>query len=821
MRARTQKSLKAPFTWLFLWSPGFSHAKAAKRLRGQGVRTRRLANSLQRFVPVCQLCVNCPVAHIGRCHSCPSCFSNGQLCKISLKLHQISPLRPMPYCAFAHTTLPSMVSILWVCAFISPTCLPTSAFRPSTDTETAATDAKSGSSEIHGASLRASEVVRVSAGGGASLIPSLAEIAKPEVSAGDGSAEAGAPADECEKQLKILEEHVFDFCRKVQPELKNGTFKWLTYITDVDYADMASKIMHALRWGKRDASHGLLFTKQAFHDKNSTLLLLSGVSPESREKWRKALNTYMLRAGSNDDFQTPFGCLIEQTKENDELLGGCEWPQQEPIWQTASDAVVWRNGDDLVRFLVNKPLVKENWTLQQTIFYRAELPTLARYPPAEGFRVLNLHPHVRCIHLMPIIRHKIEQNGLLDDWGKVKTFSCVDTAGERMQEDLKALDSKASEFLKPGGQIKPECAISPLTEEAYKKCRGEGHVDFQFIQRMAMQFPMNYRPDIPSLRLPSLVGDNPQLLRVLPDLMEMFDTTISAELCLTQFVNSSSIAELDAGLRHQACQEAHAALQKLPQRALKHPERSVRRVAAQALGAMGKEAMGAVPALQNALEDSDATYSVREAAAEALGAMGKEAVGAVPALQNVLKDSDVKDSVREAAAQALQAMGKEAVPALQNVLKDSDVEDSVREAAAHALGAMGKEAVGAVPALQNALKDSDVRDWVREAAAQALGAMGKEAVPALQNVLEDSDVKDWVRKAAAQALGAMGKEAVGAVPALQNVLKDSDVEDSVREAAAQAQGPWAKRQWEQCLRCRMPSNTPMLHILFAKLPLRP
>ncbi|CAE7392133.1 lia1, partial [Symbiodinium pilosum] len=492
-----------------------------------------------------------------------------------------------------------MVSILWVCAFISPTCLPTSAFRPATDTETAETDAKSGGSEIHGTSLRASEVVQFSAGGGASLIQSLAEV-----SAGDGSAEAGAPADECEKQLKNLEEHVLEFCRKVQPELKNGTFKWLTYITEVDAADMASKIMHALRWGKRDASHGLLFTKQAFHDKNSTLLLWSGVSPESREKWCKALNTYMLHAGSNSDLQTPFGCLIEQTKDqhNGKLLGGCEWPQQEPIWQTASDAVVWRNGDALVRFLVNKTLVKEKWTLRETIFFNAELPTLARYPPAQGFRVLNLHPHVRCIHLMPIIRDKIEQNGLLDDWRKAKTFSCVDTAGERMQEDPKAMDSKASEFLKPGEQMKPECAISPLTEEVYKQCLDEGHIDFEVFRTMARQFPMDYRPDIASLRLPDLVKDSPQLLRILPDVMEMFNTTISAELCLMQFENPSSVAGLDAGLLHQACREAHAALQKLVHRAL---------------------------------EESDAEYYVREAAAQALGAMGKEAVETVlPELQN-------------------------------------------------------------------------------------------------------------------------------------------------------------------------------------------
>jgi len=518
-------------------------------------------------------------------------------------------------------------------------------------------------------------------------------------------------------QLKILEEHVVDFCRNVQPELKTGTFKWLTYITDVDSADMALRIMHAFRWGKRDASHGLLFTKQAFHDKNSTLLLWSGVSPESREKWCKALNTYMLHAGSNDELQTPFGRLIEETKDhNGKLLGGCEWLQQEPIWQTASDAVVWRNGDALVRFLVNKPLVKEKWTLRETIFYRAELPTLARYPPAQGFRVLNLHTHVRCIHLMPIIRHKIEQNGLLDDWRKTKTFSCVDTLGEQMQ-DPEALDSQASEFMKPGEQMKPECAVSALTEEVYERCRGQGQVDYEFFHTMAMQFPTVYRPDITSLRLPDLVREHPQLFFILPDVMEMFDTTISSELCLVQFADPKGIkTHLKAGLLRQACREAHAALHKLTHNALTDSNQAVRRAAAEALGAMGKAAPGAVvPELRKALQDSD--ERVRAAAARALGAMGKEAAGAVPELWKALKDS--ASAVTTAAVESLVAVGKEApeavVPEVRKAFQDSD--ERVRAAAALVLGAMGKE----LPELRKALQDSD--EEVRKAAARALGSI--------------------------------------------------------------------------------------------------
>ena len=52
-------------------------------------------------------------------------------------------------------------------------------------------------------------------------------------------------------------------------------------------------VTKAMKWGHRDQSHGTLFTRPAFLEKNSSLLLWSGVSPELRGAWCKSLNLYM------------------------------------------------------------------------------------------------------------------------------------------------------------------------------------------------------------------------------------------------------------------------------------------------------------------------------------------------------------------------------------------------------------------------------------------------------------------------------------------------------------------------------------------------
>ncbi|CAE7265061.1 unnamed protein product, partial [Symbiodinium sp. CCMP2456] len=613
----------------------------------------------------------------------------------------------------------------------------------------------------------------------------------------------------CEKKLQMLEEELLEFCQKEQEGLKNGAYSWLTHVRDVHAAEMARNVMHALRWGKRDASHGLLFTKKAFYDHNSTLLLWSGVSPSSRGKWCASLNTYMLQADGNDDIQTPFGSILDKIKirnADEDFLQGCGWPQQEPIWQAASDAVVWRNGDALVRFLVKKPL-RGTGSLRDSIFFRAELPTLARYPPVEGLRVLNEHPRVRCHHLMPIIKDRIESNGLLDDWRKVKTFSCVDVGTPPNPSEYKKLDSRATEFLKPGEQPEAACAMDLFNFtviETYKRCRARGRIDFTVFQDVARQLPESYVPEITSLRLPQLSKNIKQLPAILPDIVEMFDSSIPLELCLW---SSLEVARHEAGFDRETllgllatdlrgmCREGARKLLPGLRKALGDSDSLVRQAAAGSLKTMGEAAAEAVPELLEALHDVH--RRVRSAAAVALGSVGKEAKQAARELLKATGDSD--SGVRHAAAEALDSIAKEAaeavLPQLRQGLSDADMK--VRRAAAGALYSMGKGARGATAELRKALNDSEWR--VRIAAARALGSLGKEAADSvlaeLRKDLGDSDRN--VRWTAIEALGSLGKGAEDAVPDLLEILVDSDAE--VNRAVTDALGSIGKEAAESVL----------------------
>ena len=104
-----------------------------------------------------------------------------------------------------------------------------------------------------------------------------------------------AVQDGCSKQMDALQSHVQDFVTALRPELQKKSYMWLTHVTDIEPLSMTKNIMHALRWGKRDVSHGLLFTKPSLQ--NSTLLLWSGASAETREKWCKAMGMFMQLGG--------------------------------------------------------------------------------------------------------------------------------------------------------------------------------------------------------------------------------------------------------------------------------------------------------------------------------------------------------------------------------------------------------------------------------------------------------------------------------------------------------------------------------------------
>jgi HEAT repeat protein len=135
-----------------------------------------------------------------------------------------------------------------------------------------------------------------------------------------------------------------------------------------------------------------------------------------------------------------------------------------------------------------------------------------------------------------------------------------------------------------------------------------------------------------------------------------------------------------------------------------------RRLAAEALGRMGEQA---VPALVIASEEVDG--HTREDCARALGAIGDAAHSAIPALVRLL--ADIHPWVRWEAAEALGAIrgGGLAIPGLMQAVGDSC--QSVRLAATVALGRQGTAASVATDLLLFATQDAELCDVARDALA--------------------------------------------------------------------------------------------------------
>jgi HEAT repeat protein len=151
-----------------------------------------------------------------------------------------------------------------------------------------------------------------------------------------------------------------------------------------------------------------------------------------------------------------------------------------------------------------------------------------------------------------------------------------------------------------------------------------------------------------------------------------------------------------------------------------HPE--VSRGADKALQQIGPTS---IPFLIKALRHDN--RRVREAAARGLYGFAPNAQKAIPALCEALRDSDA--FVRQWVATALENLAsifgpilKVAVPGLTDLLKDDDF--MVREWAAHALGSIGASAKAAIPALEEAAM-GNVEPSVKEAAASALDEIQK------------------------------------------------------------------------------------------------
>ena len=157
----------------------------------------------------------------------------------------------------------------------------------------------------------------------------------------------------------------------------------------------------------------------------------------------------------------------------------------------------------------------------------------------------------------------------------------------------------------------------------------------------------------------------------------------------------------------------------------------------------------ALPALEAALDDQDS--EVRRTATVALGAMGAEALSAVPTLTKLFEHEEF--ATRFAAALAVQKIDPTNA-GFQSVL--TEALDAGELGTIVAVGEMGPDGAWAIPPLEKLLEHRNPN--ARILAAQSLGQIGsaaRAAEPALR--LATSDSNAGVREAATQALNALAE----------------------------------------------------------------
>jgi HEAT repeat protein len=178
---------------------------------------------------------------------------------------------------------------------------------------------------------------------------------------------------------------------------------------------------------------------------------------------------------------------------------------------------------------------------------------------------------------------------------------------------------------------------------------------------------------------------------------------------------------------------------------LKSTDATDRRIAASALGTLGKSA---VPELLPLLRDPDP--ELRALTTEVLGGVG-QSPEAVKGLGAALTDPDV--NVQQQAALALARLGPAAAAAVPQLVESltGAQEAETQALAARALGDIGPAAAVAVPDLTKRLDDPDPQ--VRQFAAHALGGIGVQAKAAITRLTELSNDPDpFIRRAATRAL---------------------------------------------------------------------
>ena len=164
------------------------------------------------------------------------------------------------------------------------------------------------------------------------------------------------------------------------------------------------------------------------------------------------------------------------------------------------------------------------------------------------------------------------------------------------------------------------------------------------------------------------------------------------------------------------------------------------------LGLCGPQAVGAVPALARATEDSNAT--IRRKACAAIGALGPRAEsGTASLMERLVLDED--PAVKDAAASALAQLGASSVPSLIELLEQGGPELQWR--AARALGQIGNAAEATQTALERSFENST--NEVRIEAVDAVWKITRDpnlvAAPLMKELATDDR---QIRRRAAQLL---------------------------------------------------------------------
>jgi HEAT repeat protein len=166
----------------------------------------------------------------------------------------------------------------------------------------------------------------------------------------------------------------------------------------------------------------------------------------------------------------------------------------------------------------------------------------------------------------------------------------------------------------------------------------------------------------------------------------------------------------------------------------------------------------------------DRSLEVRLMAAEILKGLRPDARAALTVLATIATGRTADMRLREAAFKALGNMGPAAAPTLLAALTGDDAFNRDFAAYILALGEFRVPPRELAPALARSLKCRDSDRTTRELIGPWLAGLGPDAAPALPvllDVLKDSKNSEEARAAAAAALGSIGPGAKEAVPALR------------------------------------------------------